>query len=96
MMNLQEEMAALVKEYKSSGLTQKSFSARKGIGYPKFNYWYRKLAGEQVREPTGFLPVRTQGSSVPAEAVEVVYPNGVKLRVPSEDLSLLSNLIRLY
>ncbi|WP_394337165.1 IS66 family insertion sequence element accessory protein TnpA [Echinicola strongylocentroti] len=34
-MNLQEEMAALVKEYKTSGLTQKSFSEQKGIGFHK-------------------------------------------------------------
>ncbi|QDH78993.1 IS66 family insertion sequence element accessory protein TnpB [Echinicola soli] len=95
-MNLEEEMAALVEEFKTTGLTQKTFSAQKGIGYPKFNYWYRKLEGEHSREPTGFLPVRTRGSSLPAETVEVVYPNGVKLRVPGGDLSLLSNLIKLY
>ncbi|AWW29481.1 IS66 family insertion sequence hypothetical protein [Echinicola strongylocentroti] len=95
-MNLQAEMASLVEEFKTTGLTQKSFSEQKGIGFHKFNYWYRKLRDEQPAGTTGFLPVRTQGSSVPAEAMEVVYPNGVKLRVPARDLSLLSGLIRLY
>lgn len=89
-------MSSLVEEFKTTGLTQKSFSEQKGIGFHKFNYWYRKLRDEPFHGATGFMPVRTQGSSLPAETVEVVYPNGVKLRVPGGDLSLLSNLIKLY
>ncbi len=41
-MTLQEEMFALVAEWKSSGLTKKTFLADKPVGLPKFNYWCEK------------------------------------------------------
>lgn len=96
-MNLKEEMLLLMKEFESSGLTQKEFSASKDLGFHKFNYWYRKLKREKQASP-GFVLVDTGSrvASIVGDPLEVVYPNGVKLKVACGDLSLLSRLIRLY
>ena len=96
-MNQKEEMLLLMKEFEDSGLTQKQFSASKDIGFHKFNYWYRKLKREDEESP-GFLRVDTSSrrASIGSDPLEVVYPNGVKLKVACGDLSLLSSLIRLY
>jgi hypothetical protein len=43
-MTLQEEMFALVSEWKSSGLSKRTFLSDKPIGLPKFNYWCEKYS----------------------------------------------------
>ena len=95
-MEKREEMILLMEEFEISGRTQKEFSASRGMAFPTFNYWFRKLKKEK-EEPSGFVRVDT--GAVPSgtgEQLELVYPNGVKLRTASGDLSLLSRLIRLY
>ncbi|MDO6440488.1 hypothetical protein Q4534_23900 [Cyclobacterium sp. 1_MG-2023] len=52
-MKIREEMVELVHEFETSGQTQTLFSESKGIGFHKFNYWYRKLKREAVT-PQGF------------------------------------------
>lgn len=95
-MKIREEMTRLVLEYEASGQTQKSFSESKGMGLHKFNYWYRKLKGEGA-QPGGFHKIE---SGVPRPdrdfGVELVYPNGVVLRLESADPDLVSHLVRLY
>ncbi|GAB3011272.1 hypothetical protein GCM10027284_33210 [Cyclobacterium sediminis] len=95
-MKIREEMVELVHEFETSGQTQKLFSESKGIGFHKFNYWYRKLKREAVT-PEGFQKIEnhTPRSTKNCKA-ELVYPNGVVLRVDSADPDLVSLLIRLY
>ena len=89
-------MVLLMEEFTNSGLTLKEFSASKGMGVHKFNYWFRKLKNEKEDTP-GFARVETGTVlSGTGEQLELVYPNGVKLKTCSTDLSLLSRLIRLY
>jgi len=89
-------MALLMEEFAQSGQTQKEFSTARGMAFHTFNYWFRKLKNEK-EEPSGFVRVET-GTAISGagEQLELVYPNGVKLRTCSTDLSLLSRLIRLY
>lgn len=95
-MEKREEMILLMEEYANSGQTQKEFSASKGMGVHKFNYWFRKLKNEKEATP-GFATVETGTVlSGAGEQLELLYPNGVKLKTCSTDLSLLSRLIRLY
>lgn len=95
-MKIREEMTRLVREYETSGQTQKLFSESNGIGFHKFNYWYRKLQREAA-SPGGFHKIE---SSVPRPVrdcrAELVYPNGVVLRLDSADPELVSRLVRLY
>ena len=95
-MEKREEMILLMEEFARSGQSQKDFSASKGMGFHKFNYWFRKLKKER-EEPSGFVRVETGTIlSVAGEQLELVYPNGVRLKTASGDLSLLSRLIGLY
>ncbi len=95
-MDKREEMLLLIEEFGNSGLSQKEFSASKGMPFHRFNYWYRKLKKEN-EEPAGFVRVDTRKPDIfPGGHFELEYPNGVRLKTPSCDLSLLSQLITLY
>ena len=95
-MDKREEMVLLMEEFANSGQTQKDFSAARGMAFHTFNYWFRKLKKEK-EGPSGFVRVDTGITYAgPDGELELVYPNGVKLKTGSTDLSLLSRLIRLY
>ena len=96
-MEKREKMALLIEEFTASGQTQKEFSASKGIAFPTFNYWFRKLKPqEQEQQSSGFVRIDTANFSGGDGQLELVYPNGVKLRMGTTDLSLVSRLIHLY
>lgn len=93
-MNIEEKMFELVEDCLRSGKTQKEYSQQAGLGYAKFNYWackYRKQ--QQPMTTAGFIKVDTLPVS---EELEICYPNGVRLKATGADLSLISQLIRLY
>ena len=95
-MKIREEMTRLIQEYGTSGQTQKSFSESKGIGFAKFNYWYRKLQIE-AGEPGGFHKVESRSANPAGDCrAELVYPNGVVLRLDRPDPEFISRLIRMY
>jgi hypothetical protein len=97
-MDKRKEMILLIEEFEGSGLSQKDFSASKGMGFHKFNYWFRKLKTENgVGDCGGFVRVDTiEAESASQTLLELEYPNGVKLKLSSADLSLVSHLIRLF
>lgn len=84
-------MEAMVASFKSSGLSQREFCLRKNIKLPTFSYWYRKVGTVPTLTSSGFTEVTP---SLPSGDLEVVYPNGVRIR-GIQDLSLLQLLIRL-
>lgn len=95
-MDIEEKMFELVEDCLGSGKTQKEYSQEAGIGYAKFNYWVCKYRKQQ--EPSagaGFIKVDTLPVGEPGE-LEILYPNGVRLKTSGGDLSLISQLIRLY
>lgn len=75
MKNWDEIMA----DYSCSGLSGKAYCRQMGLSYPTFMYHKKKRsAGDPVRD---FLVVQTGTSS--SGLVEVLYPNGVRLRLPA-------------
>jgi len=48
-----------------------------------------------VEKATGFVRISAQRSAMD-NAYEVIYPNGVKVNYQGGDLTVLSQLIRLY
>lgn len=92
-MNILEEkrarMLSLVSDWRSSGQTQKDFCAMHGIKIGTFSYWVAQ--SREISEPSFIALEPTCITS----HVEVIYPNGVKLKVDG-DLGLLSQLIHLY
>jgi transposase-like protein len=95
-MELTEKMFELVEEYQRSGKTQKQYSEQIGIGYAKFNYWVCKYRDHHQLQPAGgFVSVEAYAANQ-QQNLEICYPNGVKLTISEADLSLISQLIRLY
>lgn len=90
-MSKQEEMYHLVMEYQSSGLSAKEFSRERGLSPSTFNYWVRKKKQEDC--PGGFVKIDTVSSN---SHLELIYPNGVRLRTDSADLPLIARLLKLH
>jgi len=94
-MEQREEMLRLVAAYEQSGQSQKGFCASAGLNLSRFGYWVRKARKE--REPAaGFVKVDTTPPLQPTIGLELVYPNGIKLKLQGADLPLISQLLRLY
>jgi len=87
-------MFTLVRQWRESGLTRNEFCMQQGITLAKFGYWIARWKADQSGESNGFIPMgppKTPGHPV----LSVIYPNGVRLEVPSTELGLLSRLIAL-
>lgn len=84
-------METMVASFKSSGLSQREFCLRENIKLPTFSYWYRKVCAAATPIASGFTEVTP---SLPSSGLEVVYPNGVRIR-GIQDLSLLQVLVKL-
>lgn len=95
-MDIEGKMYEMVEDCLRSGKSQKEYSQEAGIGYAKFNYWVCKYRKQQDLSPgAGFIKVDTLPVGGPGE-LEILYPNGVRLKAAGADLSLVSQLIRLY
>lgn len=91
-MDQRTRMKAEVARWRQSGLTQKEFSQQLGMKVATFSYWVSRTRAEKKK---GFIPIAPgKGGSV--QDIEVTYPNGVRVSLPSADPDLLSRLIHLY
>ena len=84
-------MLRMVSDWDQSGMSKKQYCRENGISYPKFHYWFSRSKED--------LPGRGRFIALEGPCgkgnIEVIYPNGVRLRVDG-DLGLLSGLIHLY
>ena len=87
-------MFTLVGQWRESGLTRKEFCLQHGITMGKFSYWISRWKEDQSGGDNVFIPMGTPGTAGHS-VLSVIYPNGVRLEVPSADLGLLSRLIAL-
>ena len=87
-------MFTLVRQWRESGLTRQEFCLQHGITVGKFGYWISRWKEDQSAGDKGFIPMGTAMLGT-APVLSVIYPNGVRLEVPSADLGLLSRLIAL-
>ena len=105
-----EEFKKIHEEWKSTGLSIRDYCHNTGFEESKFYYWRKKLTEAMLPQAGGFVPVNMfdqngkLGMSVTGSAkeatdyvpCEVVYPNGVVLRIQSElSLEALRSLILL-
>lgn len=93
---LEEEMRYHVQVWQQGKQTQKEYCQENNVTYPKFIYWMNKLRRQQNPIEPAFIPVQMDhpGNSLSLE-LEIAYPNGVRLRVPSDDIQFIGRLIRL-
>ena len=92
-----EEMFALIEIWKESGLSKTEFCTEQNISQPVFYYWMRRYKERKTPSMDGFIPVCVQNEvSGSTSSIEILYPNGVRLLLPSEcDLSMVRSLIGL-
>ncbi len=86
-------MKAEVERWRQSGLSQKEFCKDLGMKVGTFAYWVSRSKEEEKKK--GFIPLVPSKGDCGA-AIEISYPNGVRIKVPSSDLKILSHLIHLY
>ena len=91
-MSKEQEMFALIEEYESSSLSGKKFCKIKGLVPSTFYYWKKKKYGQN--SSAGFVTITPTRSSVPME-VELIFPNGVHLRMNGSDPELIAKLVQL-
>lgn len=84
-------MLSMIADWQQSGKSKKAYCAEKGINEAKFYYWISRIK-ESDKSDLGFITI---DKSSKKGDVEVIYPNGVRIKVEN-DLGLLSQLIRLY
>lgn len=84
-------MLDMVADWQRSGKSKKQYCRENGIAYSKFHYWSSR-SKEDFSGPGRFIPLE---GPVDKDGIEVIYPNGVRLKVDA-DLALLSRLIHLY
>ncbi len=68
---------AMVSLFRSSGMTQKQFSAEHGVAVSVLGYWLAKTRNES--DGPGFIQVN---GVVPME-FRIVYPTGMELHIPA-------------
>lgn len=93
-----EEFKKIHQAWKESGLSVRDYCANTGIKESRFYYWKKRVEkGMNLPSPTGgFIPVKLNGkackidSRIPSGTCasdvlcELVYQNGVTLRVTSD------------
>jgi len=87
-----EHMQWLISDWRESGKSKKQYCLENGVSSSTFYYWFSRS-----KSPSGYSEGFVEIARAKPEivAVEIIYPNGVKLKV-EPDVALLSQLIRLY
>jgi hypothetical protein len=87
-----QQMLALVDQWRNSGLTQVEFCRLEGIKPAKFMYWVAQSKRADKPAQSGFTAVAAD--TRPAASLEVIFPNGVRLRADANASQLVCDLIQ--
>jgi transposase-like protein len=90
-----EKMLALVEQQQVAGKPLGLFCSGHGISTSVFYYWQKKYRESHLVSSPSFLPVETLRSSQGFSAIEIVYPNGVLLRLEQATVEELESLLSL-
>lgn len=89
---VRRQRESVIAAYERSGLTQRAFAAREGIGFYRFVAWLKRH--RQRRTKSDFAEVSV-ARRAPASNVEVGLPNGVVVRgADVEQIALLVERLR--
>jgi hypothetical protein len=94
-MNKNKRMGVVVEAYHKSGMGPTKFASTNGVSLYQLKYWVKKLKEAKPTSP-GFIQVKPTPAMAVHNLVEIEYPNGVKIKVPTGSLPFLSQLIRVY
>lgn len=90
-----KQMRGIVNAYYSSEKGAKEFASSKGLTLAQLKYCVRKLNKEQPIS-SSFIQVSPCATSSVKDLIEINYPNGVRIKVPTDNLPFLSELIKVY
>lgn len=93
-MSKEQEMFALIEEFENSSLNGRDFCKAKGLVPSTFYYWKKKKSLEESARSGGFIAIHPKPAT--DGILELIYPNGIRLRLEASQLSLISRLLRLY
>lgn len=86
----QAEMVSLIERWQESGKTQQVFCQEHDLTFSTFYYWLKRY--RRGIDESSFLPVEVSSGS----HIEIRYPGGVVLQLPSETrLAALKQLLSL-
>ena len=89
----QEKMFSFIEQWQHSNLPQHTFCKEQGLTYTTFYYWLKRYRTQQ-EVIGGFMAMRVTSSK--ENFIEVRYPSGVILQIPSTiSMSAIKQLIRL-
>lgn len=94
-MSKQEIMYSHVKDWKASGLNQAIYCEEQELKLPTFSYWIQKYHKQSHQDEKGSFIAISKAVSFTTKEYEIICPNGVKLRVHTENLSELYSLLQL-
>ena len=94
-MSKQEIMYSHVESWKQSGLTQGVYCEDQGLKLPTFSYWIQKYHKQLPQEDTSNFITINKEHNTDSKQYEIVYPNGVTLRINTSSLAELSTLLKL-
>lgn len=81
-------MFALIEQWKTRGLSQKSFCQQHQIQYSVFHYWYKlyrkahpqdTLDNNPTHNASCFIPLHLQSALSTLSHTELIYPDGRRL-----------------
>ena len=88
----------LLAQYRRSGLTQRQFAAKAGIGYSTLTLWLRKAAPARKPAKSTFVAVPNLLSTTTAPAYRLRFSGGLSVEVApgfrSEELSSLLEVVQ--
>ena len=88
-----QQWAMLIRESKSSGMTNKDFCIQRGISEKSFYYWQRKFREQVVEAATPQL-VQLEAVSAPTELLQISF-RGAELKLPAQvDMDAVAVLLR--
>ena len=104
---LSQEMHQLITKWKQSGMKLKTFSKSHEISYEKLKYWKQKfnLSSQNSKQKLtnlskdtpDFISIDVPNIENAFTALELTYPNNVKLSFPSGiTLNELKTLIKIF
>jgi hypothetical protein len=82
-----QEWAARLRRFQQHPSSVEAFCRSEGVSSASFYLWKRRLAAETTTPTHTFVPL-TIAHTPPAPPVEVVFPNGIVIRVPADAQSL--------
>ncbi len=91
-----QRMFALIDQWRASGKRRDEFCRQHQIKVSTFSYWVTRKNRADRELPGGFVRIESAGSSTSPDHVELIYPNGVRLRIGRANRSVISTLIRAW